>query len=83
MSVTDACARTITQYSVPVSASSSPIAVLGPKKTNDFGLGGPGSPGYNATPTKLVTGDAYGWINRGKVAGNQWEVRVNKTSAVG
>ncbi|HEY2476103.1 MAG TPA: hypothetical protein VGI19_15045 [Candidatus Cybelea sp.] len=72
LNVIDQNARTISQYSLPLSPSGKPFNVLGPTFTNAFGLGDPVSGGFNQTDTKLAMGDAFSWLDIGKVATNHW-----------
>ncbi len=77
LNVIDQDARTISQYSLPVSPSGAPLDVLGPTPKNALGLGDPVSGGFNQSETKMAIGDAYGWIDFGKIASNGWHATAN------
>jgi hypothetical protein len=72
LNVIDQNARTISQYRLPLSPTGTPFNVLGPTYTNAFGLGDPVSGGFNQNEKKMAIGDAYSWLNVGKVATNNW-----------
>jgi hypothetical protein len=75
--VIDQDARMIYQYTLPISAGASPTATYGPTATGIAGLGDPDSGGLNASGTKMIIGDAYGWDDVGKLASNHWGTSFN------
>ena len=70
-------ARTMAQYALPWKSGESPFRILGPTGTNYFGGGYPISGGFNRGDKLVVLGDAYGWLDVGKVATNHWAVVAN------
>jgi hypothetical protein len=77
--VIDQEARMIYVYTLPITSSSTPSRVLGPTKVNITGIGDPDSGGVASGDGKMVIGDAYGWDDAGKIAGNKnkWKVLLN------
>lgn len=73
LSVIDACTRKIYVYTLPLSPSGSPSQTLGPTPVDYLGFGEPVSGGYNKTDSELAIGDAYGWLDLGKVSSNKWK----------
>jgi hypothetical protein len=73
LNVIDQNARTISQYHLPLSTGGKPFNVLGPTYTNAFGLGDPVSGGFNRTDSKVAIGDAFGWLDLGKISTNHWQ----------
>ena len=73
LNVTDACARTISQYALPWAPSEEPTAVLGPTLLNIAGYGEPIAGGFNRGDTSIVQGDGYGWLDIGTVSSNAWK----------
>lgn len=69
----DECARTISQYTMPVTSSSQPANTLGPTPTNVFGAGQPIGIGFNAHDKAVVAGDSAGWLDLGTTAKNKWK----------
>lgn len=69
LSVTDQDARTVTQYALPWTGS--PSATWGPTGQNSFGLGDPVAGGYNSASSKMLLGDAYGWLDTATASGAQ------------
>jgi hypothetical protein len=59
------------QYHLPLT-STAPFRTLGPTKTNGSGKGDPDGMGFNKPDTRIVIGDAYGWLDVGKVKPNKW-----------
>ncbi len=70
-------ARTMAQYALPWKSGESPFRILGPTGTNYYGGGYPISGGFNRGDKLVVLGDAYGWLDVGKVATNHWAVVAN------
>jgi hypothetical protein len=69
----DQCARTISQYAMPVTSSSTPVNTLGPTPVNLFGVGQPIGLGFNASDSAVVAGDSAGWLDIGTAATNKWK----------
>lgn len=69
LSLTDQEARTVTQYALPWTGS--PTATWGPTRQNSFGLGDPVAGGYNSASSKILLGDAYGWLDTATASGAQ------------
>lgn len=69
----DECARTISQYAMPVTSSSQPVKTLGPTPVNIFGAGQPIGLGFNASDKAVVAGDSMGWLDIGTTANNKWK----------
>lgn len=69
LSLTDQATRTVTQYALPWTGS--PIATWGPTRQNSFGLSDPVAGGYNSASSKLLLGDAYGWLDSLTASGAQ------------
>jgi hypothetical protein len=61
LNVIDQSARTITQYALPWTGV--PLRTLGPTLTPVFGKGDPVTGGFNRDDSKMVIGDAYGWLD--------------------
>jgi hypothetical protein len=77
LNVTDQDKRVIYQYVLPLSPGGAPFNTLGPTKTNKIGFGDPVQGGFNLGDTKVVQGDAYGFVDYAKVATNTWSRRNN------
>ena len=72
LNVIDQTARTISQYGLPLAPNGAPSRVLGPTYVNAFGLGDPVSGAFSQADKKMAIGDAYSWIDIGKVEPNKW-----------
>ena len=83
LNVTDQLLLTTSRYHLPMSPSSTPFRTLGPTATNLFGLSDPVAGGFNPSGSRFGLGDAYGWIDAGRVHRmNQWR-DVPTTSCAG
>jgi hypothetical protein len=69
----DACQRTISQYTMPVTSSSQPEKTLGPTPMNVLGAGQPIGLGFNAHDKAIAAGDSAGWLDLGTTATNKWK----------
>lgn len=73
LNVTDQLLRTTSRYHLPVAPSSPPFRTIGPTAPNFFGLGDPVAGGFNPSDLRFGLGDAYGWLDVGRVHyANQW-----------
>lgn len=70
-------ARTMSQFALPWMPSESPFKVLGPTLSNYFNEGYPEGGGFNHNSTLVAIGDAYGWLDVGKVSKNRWSLVTN------
>ena len=70
LSVTDQDTRYTYQYHLPVSPSSTPFRTLGQTATPITGEGDPVSGGFNSNGSRLVQGDAYGFLDTTKTSSN-------------
>ena len=61
LNVVDQSARTVTQYALPWTGV--PLQTLGPTLTPPFGAGDPVTGGFNRNDSKMIVGDAYGWLD--------------------
>lgn len=61
LNVIDQIARTVTQYALPWTGV--PLRTLGPTLTPPFGQGDPVTGGFNRNDSKMIVGDAYGWLD--------------------
>lgn len=77
LNVTDQNNRETYQYHLPVTTASTPFNTIGPTKPDVEGLGDPVSGGFNSTDSKVVFGDAYGWIDRCTVSTNKCKAMAN------
>jgi hypothetical protein len=78
LSVTDGDSRTISEYHLnPWNATA--FKKNGPTLTNIEGYGQPIAGGYTKDENTLVQGDAFGWVDVGKVDGNNnnWQTFTN------
>ncbi len=84
LNVTDQLLRTTSRYHLPMSPSSSPFRTLGPTAPNLFGLGDPVAGGFNPSDSRFGLGDAYGWIDVGRIRHmNQWRDVATTSCALG
>jgi hypothetical protein len=74
MNLTDPYSRTIAQYALPWIANESPFRTLGPTLANYYGEGYPEGGGFDRGDKLLAIGDAFGWIDVGKVKNNRWSM---------
>jgi hypothetical protein len=63
--------RLIARYALPFVPGESP-SFLGPTVRNYAGDGSPIDGGFNAGDAMMVNGDAWGWLDVGKVQKNRW-----------
>jgi len=61
LNVLDQISRTVTQYALPWTGV--PLRTLGPTHTPSAGEGDPVSGGFNRKDSKMIIGDAYGWLD--------------------
>lgn len=78
LDLVDSNARTMSQYALPWIPSEAPFNVLGPTPTNYYGQGYPFAGGFNSDNTRVVLGDAYGWLDIGSVRKNRWSLVTNE-----
>jgi hypothetical protein len=76
LNVIDQITRENSQYATNP-WTGTPYNILGPTETNVFGLGDPIQGTFNADSSKMVIGDAYGWIDSGVTATNTWKTIAN------
>jgi hypothetical protein len=77
LNLVDSGSRTMLQYALPWVSHESPFNVLGPTPTNYYGGGYPIAGGFDRADKLAVLGDAYGWLDVGKVAKNRWSAVTN------
>ena len=73
LNVLDQDTRAITQYALPWTGT--PLQTLGPTLSNSFGYGDPVSGGFNRNDSKLIVGDAYGWLDGIAAKSNTSKIR--------
>jgi hypothetical protein len=83
LNVTDQLLRTTSRYHLPISPSSSPYRTIGPTAVNFFGLGDPVAGGFNPRDSRFGLGDAYGWLDVGRLPANQWRDIATTSCAFG
>jgi hypothetical protein len=71
LNVVEPDARKIARYTLPFVPSKKP-AFLGPTIEDYAGYGSPVDGGFNAGDSRMVLGDAWGWLDAGNVAKNKW-----------
>lgn len=74
LNVLDQISRTVTQYALPWTGV--PLRTLGPTLTNTPGAGDPVSGGFNHKDTKMIIGDAYGWLDEITAKTNTVKIRA-------
>lgn len=74
LNVLDQISRTVTQYALPWTGV--PLRTLGPTGTPSPGEGDPVSGGLNHNDTKMIVGDAYGWLDAITVKSNRVKLRA-------
>jgi hypothetical protein len=77
LNLVDSESRTMLQYALPWVSHESPFNVLGPTPTNYYGGGYPIAGGFDRGDKQAVLGDAFGWLDVGKVAKNRWSAVTN------
>jgi hypothetical protein len=77
LNLVDSGSRTMLQYALPWVPHELPFNVLGPTPTNYYGGGYPIAGGFDRADKLAVLGDAYGWLDIGKVAKNRWSAVTN------
>ncbi len=77
LNVTDQSSRNTYQYHLPVTTASKPFNTIGPTQANVEGLGAPVTGGFDSSDSKVVFGDAYGWIDRCVVSTNKCKAVAN------
>ncbi len=74
LNVLDQISRTVTQYALPWTGV--PLRTLGPTGTPSSGEGDPVTGGLNHNDTKMIVGDAYGWLDGITVKSNTVKLRA-------
>jgi hypothetical protein len=75
LNVTDGLSRKTSQYHLPWTGVV--FNTLGPTLLNLAGYGQPYSGGFNYGEKRLALGDAWGWVDIGRVATNSWSAATN------
>lgn len=76
LNVLDQNTRTITQYALPWTGT--PLRTLGPTMTPSIGKGDPVTFGFNRYDSKMILGDAYGWLDGIRVKSDK--ARIHATA---
>ncbi len=71
LNVVEPDARKVARYTLPFAKSEKP-AFLGPTIVDYAGYGSPIDGGFTADDSRMVLGDAWGWLDSGDVARNKW-----------
>lgn len=71
LNVVEPDARKIARYPLPFSKRKKPT-FLGPTVADYAGFGSPIDGGFDLGDTRITIGDAWGWLDSGKVAQNEW-----------
>ncbi len=75
LNVTDGTSRTTSQYHLPWTGEA--FKTLGPTLLNIEGSGQPVAGGFNYNDRMLALGDAFGWVDIGKVSTNVWSAHTD------
>ncbi|MFZ1016858.1 MAG: hypothetical protein WAN39_03205 [Candidatus Cybelea sp.] len=81
LNVLDQSSRTVTQYALPWTGV--PLRTLGPTRTPSFGVADPVAGGFNHDDSKMIIGDAYGWLDAITVKTNTAKIHATAECAGG
>jgi hypothetical protein len=71
LNVVEPDAREVARYALPFAKSEKP-AMLGPTIHDYAGVGSPIDGAFTVDDSRMVLGDAWGWLDSGDVARNKW-----------